>query len=107
MLAVFTAIAFICLGYALGLYRGKYDYGSFQETRTVMVTAVLITVGTSVLLLTANIQTGIPRSLIVLGARIAALLMLGTRDVYRSVGERARCRPHGSPRTIGVRWGAA
>src|SRR5699024_2742834 len=107
MLAVFTAIAFICLGYALGLYRGKYDYGSFQETRTVMVTAVLITVGTSVLLLTANIQTGIPRSLIVIGAPIAALLMLGTRYVYRIVVERARHPQHEATPALVVGAGPA
>src|SRR5699024_9055760 len=94
MLAVFTAIAFICLGYALRLYRGKYDYGSFQETRTVMVTALLITVGNSLRLLQANNQTRIRRSMLVFGAPIDSVLMQGTRYVYRIFVERARHPQH-------------
>ena len=90
ILAISTATAFVCLGYAFGLYKGKYDYGSFEETRTVMITAVVITIGSSVLLVTADIQTGAPRSLIIIGGPIAALFMLGLRYIYRIVVERAR-----------------
>src|SRR5699024_7364301 len=107
ILAVFTEIAFISLVYALGLYSGKYDYDSFQETVIVIVTAVQINDGTSVLLLTANIQTGIPRSLIVIGAPIAALLMLGTRYVYRIVVERARHPQHEATPALVVGAGPA
>src|SRR5699024_1789112 len=78
ILAGFTEVASICLGDAVRLYRGKYQYDPFQEARPVIFAAVLITVGTSVLLLAANLHSRIPRGLVLIGVPIAVLLMLGT-----------------------------
>src|SRR5699024_12297942 len=72
ILAISTATAFVCLGYAFGLYKGKYDYGGFEETRPVLFTTGVIAIGYSLLLLTAVIQRGPPRGLHIVGILSAA-----------------------------------
>ena len=74
-------------GLLLGLYRGRYRFGSFDEVAGVLGVVVL----TAVVLATANVLAGIPHlvpvSTIPAAAVVAVTLMTGVRYSY---GRRSR-----------------
>ena len=90
ILAVVMAAAFVIVGLLLGIYLGKYAYGSLDEVRAVTLAALLTSLVFSVYLLLAGFETEIPRSLALLAFPLAVVIMFGMRFLYRLSIDRAR-----------------
>ncbi|GAA4479409.1 nucleoside-diphosphate sugar epimerase/dehydratase [Enteractinococcus fodinae] len=90
LLAVVMAGFFVLVGLMLGIYLGKYAYGSLDEVRTVTLAALLTSVVFSVFLLLTGFQAEIPRSLALLAFPLAVVIMFGLRFLYRLSIDRAR-----------------
>lgn len=91
----------LLLGALLGLYRGRYVYGSFEEVLGVVLTGA----GVAIVLAFVAVQTGLltrGRALVV--TALAVLIMLGIRYVIRQRSDRRR-RP-GQAATPVVVFGA-
>ena len=78
-------------GFATGLYRRQWRYGSFDEVRVVALTAVLVGVVLTVVLWQWQ---GIPRSVPILAMGLSLLGQISARSIWRLRNERAR-RPNG------------
>jgi FlaA1/EpsC-like NDP-sugar epimerase len=78
-------------GYALGQYRRKWRYGSFDEVRMISITA--LAVGATLSLALAFSRT-IPRSVPMLAAALSLLGQVAVRSAWRSYVEHRR-RPKG------------
>jgi FlaA1/EpsC-like NDP-sugar epimerase len=88
LLVVGACSAQFVLGKAFYLYRGRYRYGSFEEVRglvwTAVGTAVTLSLLNSVLLTTRWFAHGLlPLSAVLSGSLVALTLMAGTRYVWR------------------------
>lgn len=91
-----TGIAHIALGLILGLYVGRYPYGSFDEIRVLSVNVSIVMVlalAALTLLMQEPIallraETIVPRSAVVIAAVLALLTMFGVRYVWRVTRDR-------------------
>jgi FlaA1/EpsC-like NDP-sugar epimerase len=79
------------IGVALGQYRRKWRYGSFDEVRMIALTALSVGVVLSVLMWWTQ---SIPRSVPMLAATISLLGQVAIRSTWRSYVEKGR-RPSG------------
>ena len=90
--AAMAAVALHALiGHCRYLYRGRHQFGTFDEVRTVTTTVL----ATAVLVTTLDVglpQRLVPASSPLVGGLIALVLMLGGRYAYRLRAER-RLRP--------------
>lgn len=78
-----TIVTQFVLGYLLGIYRGRYGFGAFEEVRTISVLVTVVSVLVSVLLLIVGEAWGIPRSTMLIAGPIALVSMLGLRYLHR------------------------
>lgn len=90
-IAIAIAVALVAqfvIGWLLFLYRGRHPYGSFAEVRSLFATVFItgILVGLPLALVDS---LDVPRSLFLIGAPIAFLLMGSARYLKRLVVERA------------------
>ncbi len=83
ILCATTLAVQLLLGWGFWLYRGRHVYGSFDEARALMVTAVTnaLLIGTP--LLAFGDRLGVPRSTMLIAAPIAVVLMGGFRYAER------------------------
>jgi FlaA1/EpsC-like NDP-sugar epimerase len=90
-----TAIVQIAIGLAIGLYRRRYQYGSFEEVKALVGTVALATV---VLCAIDVWYLGVPRNLplsaVLFGGVVGLVIMAGARYVVRLWSE-SRRRPRG------------
>jgi len=87
VIVIATLIVQVIVGWAVYLYRGRHPYGSFAEVRSLLY-AVLLTalaIGVPVALLGTLIQ--VPRSIFLIAAPIAFVLMGGVRYIKRLIVE--------------------
>ena len=86
----------LAVGLAVGLYRRRWQYGSFEEVK-----ALVATVGIATLVLCGidywylGVPRNMPLSTVVFGGVVGLVLMAGARYVVRLWTE-SRRRPHGS-----------
>ena len=83
VLCAVTLFLQLLLGWGFWLYRGRHVYGSFDEARALMYTAVTtaLLIGAPVLALGERIQ--IPRSTMLIATPLAVVLMAGFRYAER------------------------
>jgi len=87
-LAGVTAAAWVVFAWIGKLYRHRYVYGSFEETRAVAIVSLGTAVVISVPAMTFGAHVGLPRSAPPIAFLLALVLMLCVRYVLRLVGER-------------------
>lgn len=76
-------------GWCVGLYRGRFAYGSFDELRALAIVAVADALLMSVVIVPAGPAIGIPRATALLAAPLALLLMFALRYGVRFRRDRA------------------
>jgi FlaA1/EpsC-like NDP-sugar epimerase len=104
-----VAVSAACLlqftiGLALGLYRGRWRYGSFDEIAHLARSAAVVTVLLGVVNAIASKRL-VPVSVVFAGGLIALLMMAGIRYTWRLVLEKSR-RPTGESATRVLVFGA-
>ena len=87
LMVVIAAVLQVAIGAALGMYRRRYHYGSFDEMRVVAASMALVGL---VLFTVATIDGGalVPRSVPVLAAFLALVIAAGIRYTARLLEER-------------------
>jgi dTDP-glucose 4,6-dehydratase len=90
LLALVMAVFFILLGLVLGIYLGKYAYGSLDEVRVVALASLLTSVVFSILLVFTASEAEVPRSLALIAFPLAVVVMFGLRFLYRLSVDRTR-----------------
>ena len=89
---VITALAmaafFVLLGILIGVYLGKYAYGSLDEVRALTGSGLLTSLVFTVVLIIGSFE--VPRSLALLAFPLALVMMFGLRFVYRLSVDRTR-----------------
>jgi FlaA1/EpsC-like NDP-sugar epimerase len=87
VISVVTVLVQLVVGWAVYLYRGRHPYGSFAEVRALLYTVLVaaIAVGLPVGLFGTIIQ--VPRSIFLIAAPIAFVLMGAARYVKRLIVE--------------------
>jgi FlaA1/EpsC-like NDP-sugar epimerase len=87
---LWAAVLQALVGFSLGLYRGRYQYGSFEEVAGVSLAVSLV----ALLLLLGDLATGVvrpvPASTPVTGGVVALVFMLASRYLLRVRRERTR-----------------
>lgn len=78
------------IGYSLGLYSGRFQYGSFAEVRSLSMSLAVEALVLTILVLILGTTFSIPRSSVLIAFPIALLLMFGVRYFRRLSLERAR-----------------
>jgi FlaA1/EpsC-like NDP-sugar epimerase len=79
----------LALGWTFWLYRGRHDYGSFEEARSLLYTVLVSALVLSVPLLIFGPALSIPRSAVLIAAPIAFILMGAARYIKRIYVARA------------------
>ena len=87
-----ASILQLIFGYILGVYRGRHTLGSFEGFIDVSATTILTTLWVWIYTVLWPNFAGVPRSLILIAAPIAIVLMAGTRYVARLMVQR-KVRP--------------
>ena len=85
-LALLCAVALVLqllLGWGFWLYRGRFVYGSFDEARALLYTAVTTALLIGAPTLAFGDRIGIPRSTVLIAAPLAVVLMAGFRYTER------------------------
>ncbi len=80
----------VLFGYAIGLYRRRWRYGSYDEVAALVVTAAATTAGLYLLNEFYFATRPIPQSVVLVAGVIGLLLMAGVRYVWRLVLEWVR-----------------
>ena len=103
-LAVFP-ILHIFFGYLLGIYRRKYNYGSFEEVAVLAINSLIV--GICLYLINGKITSSfrIPQSSVVIGGAFSFLLMGASRYAWRLTVDRA-LRPSIENSKIALVFGA-
>lgn len=98
LLGMAAGLLHIVFGFCLGLYSGRYQYGSFVEVRSLTVAVVIETLilSLALILVVALLPepVKIPRSSVLIAFPLALLVMFGLRYVWRLQLERSR-QPNG------------
>lgn len=92
-------------GYAFGLYRGRWRFGSFDEVEALVKAVILTTVLVAIFDFALVRDRTIPLSAAVAAGPIALVLMAGARYAWRLALERRR-RPTGADGTRMLVFGA-
>lgn len=79
---------FVVLGIPMGVYLGRYAYGSLDEVRITTVSGLLTSLIFSVVLILGTFE--VPRSLALLAFPLALVIMFGLRFLYRLSIDRTR-----------------
>ncbi|MCL2465527.1 MAG: hypothetical protein FWF28_10750 [Micrococcales bacterium] len=87
-LAGVTAVAWIVFAWIGKLYRHRYVYGSFEETRAVAIASLVTIIVIAIPAVMFGTRVGLPRSATPIAFLLALVLMLCVRYVLRLVGER-------------------
>lgn len=94
LLGITAGILHAALGLCLGLYSGRYQYGSFVEVRSLTVAVVIETLVLSLVLSLVVVlfpePVHIPRSSVLIAFPLALLVMFGLRYLRRLHLERSR-----------------
>lgn len=83
ILGVIMAIFFVAVGFSLGLYLGRYSYGSFDEIRIVTGSSLMTTAIFSLILIFVGFDAELPRSLAIIILPLALVSMFGVRYLHR------------------------
>ncbi|GAA3323925.1 nucleoside-diphosphate sugar epimerase/dehydratase [Paeniglutamicibacter sulfureus] len=83
-----AAALHLFLGWLLALYTRRFTYGTFEEIRVLVYAVALVGSAASMVLLAFGTDWDIPRSIGLIGAPIALLLMCGVRYMERVASER-------------------
>lgn len=86
---VIAGITHVLIGLLLGLYRGKFRYGTFEELRALIATTVIVAVAMTGFVTVLTPAYGVPRSATVIAAPISLILMFGVRYLTRASNERS------------------
>lgn len=95
VMGIFQVVA----GYLLYLYRGRYKFGSFDEVRGVVITAILVGASTEVAVLLVR-PDDVPRTTPVLAAGISLVAMLTGRFIVRASREHRELSHTGEPTIV-------
>ena len=80
----------VLAGYAVGLYRRRWRYGSFDEVAALAATAAITTTALYFLNKTYLTPRAVPQSAVLAGGAFGLLLMAASRYMWRLVIERIR-----------------
>lgn len=82
----------LSIGWALWLYRARFEIGSFDEVRVLFFTTTVVTLLSWIIAYVIGYGSGIPRSTMVIAAPIAFSIM-GTIRYLLRIGTEQRLRP--------------
>lgn len=88
LLCAVAALAQTFVGWALGLYRGRYYYGSFEEARSLVAAVCWVGLLLFLVGLISYGQTEVPRSVVLIAVPIAVILMGAVRYGVRVLANR-------------------
>lgn len=95
-----TILVQFVVGWLLFLYRNRHPFGSFAEVLAVVESVAITAVVIAVPVLLFGTALGLPRSVVVLAAPIATVLMCGARYIVRLLLEQARRPGSATQRTL-------
>ncbi|GAB3616261.1 nucleoside-diphosphate sugar epimerase/dehydratase [Okibacterium endophyticum] len=95
-----AALLHFSVGLVFGLYSGRYSYGTFEEVRAVVYSALVVGSVTALFVIFFGIDWGIPRSTGIIALPMAIVGMCGLRYVRRLVTEHRRKPGENARRTI-------
>jgi FlaA1/EpsC-like NDP-sugar epimerase len=78
---LYIAVLQVAVGTVVGLYKGRYRYGSFEEAAALVRTATVVSVAGCVV--NVLMPRGIPTSVPVIAGFVSLLLMAGARYLWR------------------------
>lgn len=107
ILGVLAGVLHACIGLLMGMYRGRYRYGSFEEIPSLTITVLIEAVALSALLVLFGPDLGLPRSAGFIAAPLALILMFGCRYLRRRSWVRSRIPHHDATPTLVVGAGSA
>ena len=87
-IGLLAGLGHAALGSILGLYVGRYKYGSFDEVKALTITVFIVSILTLAVVTVIGFRFGVPRSAIPVAAVLSLLLMFGARYLYRVTRER-------------------
>lgn len=87
-----TAGIQLLIGWALSLYRARFEVGSFDEVRVLVIATTIVTLVSWLIAFLVGYGSGIPRSTMLIAAPIAFSFMGTVRYLIR-VGAEQRLRP--------------
>lgn len=102
LLAVITVEVQLIIGYLLGIYRGRFRYGSFEEVRVLAIGVICETVLLTAFVMTIGRTENIPRSTVVIALPIVIVFMCGMRYSARLMYERRRRPAQAAERALVV-----
>ena len=85
-----VAAAQILIGLAIGLYRRRWRYGSFDEVAALALTSLLATVAVAIINFTYVTPRLVPMSAVWFAGFVGLVLMAGSRYTWRLILERRR-----------------
>jgi FlaA1/EpsC-like NDP-sugar epimerase len=88
LICVVTVLVQLFVGWAVFLYRGRHPYGSFAEVRALLYTVLLAALAVGLPLGLFGTFVQVPRSIFLIAAPIAFVLMGGARYIKRLLVER-------------------
>ena len=95
------------IGYFLGLYSGRYPYGSFEEVRALTFAVLAGTLVLTGVTLFIDSPLNVPRSTALIAFPLALSCMFGVRYIHRLTQEQARKPNSNADRTLVVGAGDA
>lgn len=90
ILAVMAIVLQGAVGWSVALYRGRHQYGAFDEAQTLLATVVTVAAALFVVNLFALSTAGLPRSTALVALPLAFVFMGGSRYIRRLMSERRR-----------------
>jgi len=87
IISIVTILIQLVVGWAVYLYRGRHPYGSFAEVRSLLYTVLLAAVAVGLPVGLFGTLIGVPRSVFLIAAPIAFVLMGGVRYIKRLIAE--------------------
>ena len=87
VVCVVTLIVQLVSGWAVFLYRGRHPYGSFAEVRSLLYMVLLTSIAVGLPIALLGTAISIPRSVFLIAAPIAFVLMGAARYIKRLIAE--------------------
>ena len=85
-----------------GLYRGIWRYASLADIQRIVFAVAVAAMAVAMVLMLQGRPTGVPRSVLILDPLLLAMMMGGSRMLYRMWRERRGARSNGNARAVFV-----
>lgn len=100
LLGVSAALLHTAASLVLGLYAGRYKYGSLEEVRSLSFAVLGVTILLTTVVTAFGPNFGIPRSTVLIAFPLALLMMFGVRYLHRLAADEKKRPKLGTPTLV-------